>query len=159
MLSLAICLLVVGCERDKKQAGASRPIPENRPLRQLPGDPESFLRDVLYVFEADFHFSETEFETLSEGGTRVHRCSFSIAFDSETKVGEMNDLLEASDAAVVLMRDDYGVLEVHFPDPGSLEALYALEARVEEFGFVDYVSLSAWPGTYPVRPLPRPASP
>src|SRR5262249_32315171 len=73
-------------------------------------------------------------------GRRIVRTRLEIGFTDGATIGDVNRVLDAADARIVMMLENVPILLIRIPDPGSVAALEELIARVvadPAVGFVD----------------------
>ena len=107
------------------------------------GDPGVAVLDASFDLSLPMVVGSDEVSVLPETEgpfeTHVVRTELEIGLAPETSVGEANALLAAYDAWIVDMLPDQRQFVVRVPDPGSLDALDALVARLEAEPAVDFV--------------------
>src|SRR5262249_53332590 len=63
-------------------------------------------------------------------GRRIVRTRLEIGFTDGATIGDVNRVLDAADARIVMMLENVPILLIRIPDPGSVAALEELIARV-----------------------------
>ena len=96
----------------------------------LPGNPTEPAAKAAFDYEADNPYAESEIGELPSG-VQFLRSVVEVLFTDDTTVGEVNDFLRRYDASIVSMVRNTAAFTIHFPDPGSLEALETIIAEME----------------------------
>jgi subtilisin family serine protease len=110
----------------------------------LEGDPNSPAIEAVKDFYNGDHVSASEISEANNGA-RIVRTNVEIGFTEDATVGEINALLEAENGLIVSMLEGIDLVVVRVPDPGSLDGLSALIARLEANPKVSHVNRTYMP--------------
>lgn len=107
----------------------------------LPGDPDALALDATYDMWVPMVGSDADVSVEEREGVevRVLRSELLVGFGLDATVAEVNALLVRERALIVDMLPQQRQVIMRIPDPGSLEALYALVAALEADDLVDFV--------------------
>lgn len=118
------------------------PLPSGNPPQGIlvPGSPTASLSTAMPDYEVpNLKIPLSEIATDTETGNRIVRTALHVAFREDATVAEANSFLNSINGRIAISIEGVEVVSVRIPDPGSLEALYALIEAIEAHPAVDVV--------------------
>ena len=122
------------------------PEPPPSPQGPLTGDANASAKSAIQDVDSGDSYSPAEVSVDPDGG-RVVRTKIEILFRDAATVGQANALLAGIGARITSSIAGQRWVVVRIPDPGTLDALDALVARIEAEPFVWFVRRSVLPDT------------
>jgi hypothetical protein len=123
----------------------------------LPGDPQQLVSAATFDLLQAPEWTDAEITVDASSGARILRTRLGVFFTDDATVRAANALLARIRGEIIMMLAGPPYVIVRIPDPGSLDALEALAADIEEDPAVASVSLDVIPETAILPPdFPRP---
>jgi hypothetical protein len=121
------------------------PVPP-QPTGPLTGDAAGLAKTAIQTVDVGDTYAQAEVSTDADG-RRIVRTKIEILLHDSATVGQANALLNELEARITTSMAGQRWVVVRIPDPGTLDALEAIVARVEAKPYVWFVRRAVFPAT------------
>ena len=113
----------------------------SKPLERLPGNENKPIEEAVFDFSIPTDATEDDISTIEVDGIeqRILRTEIEVGFKENTKVSQINELLQKYDIQIIDMIEGIGSIIFKIPDPGSISSLNSLMEEIENESIVELV--------------------